>query len=226
MVCQCWYGIGASECVFVLCDVQQCFPFSKACALSLSLPPVSLLTAAGEVVLHQDGGGAVEFGGEHLHVGHPRRQWQWAGPLPVLRHHGLGPGEWTFWRGATHADHESVNICFFFCFFLFLFFKTGREEMCTGERRKKGKKTWIQTEKKNHFSLSPEPSPYGNRLSSCPMPILGKSKRWISWPIYCFYFLIFLFWHGRARYWHCRPVGKGAVALKKKKRNVRLNKDW
>ena len=120
-----------------VCDVHQCFPFSKACALSLS--PVSFLTAAGEVVLHQDGGGAVEFWREHFYVGHPRRQWQWAGPLPVLRHHRLGPGEWTFWRGATHADHESVNVSVFFVFVLF--FKTGREEEnCVPERGGKKEK--------------------------------------------------------------------------------------
>lgn len=42
----------------------------------------------------------------------------------------------------------------------------------------------------------------------------GKKDE-ISWPIYCFVF--FSLWHDHepcARYWHCCPMGKGAVAIK------------
>lgn len=47
----------------------------------------------------------------------------------------------------------------------------------------------------------PFPPPDGNRISSCQMPILGK-KRWISWPIYCFYYCFFF---GTAVY-HMRGI--------------------
>lgn len=91
-----------------------------------------------------------------------------------------------------------------------LFLKNRKRRNYTPEKRRK-----LEYKLKRR-TFCPFPPPDGNRISSCQNANFREKKINILTNILFFYFSFFL-WHGHvpcARYWHCCPMGKGAVAIK------------